>query len=234
MLARVSFLRGGSGVSVRTTSPNAFSVAHPTGAAAKPRQRRGRPKGTRRRTNPLWWAHFLVTVWLAKQQHRGLKPPNKSELAKLIKKTSDWPEHRYVTVGRLRQYLSHPDFLDLPAEECFKFVTQMSVYWVFILCRIMEGIQAEIDHNPRYKAMKDQISVVQKTKTGRQIAEVAGKMVLAAWKQLQTERKAEGKPLLPKSYLSEELNRAASLPACAEFALPVGFKAKQLAKLRKI
>jgi hypothetical protein len=207
------------------------NVAEPADASEKPR-RRGRPKGTRRRNNPLWWAHFLVTVLLTRPHRRRPKPLTKSEIARLIRTTSNWPEYRHVTVGRLRQYLSHPDYFDLPTEERFKFVMQMMLYFAFIFSHVIVSLEAEIDRNPRMKPKTDEPPALQ-AKLGRLIAQISGEMILAAWKELQMQRKAEGKPLLPKSYFEQEFNKAALLPPCPEFALPACLRSTQLSKRTK-
>jgi hypothetical protein len=195
-----------------TKNPDVLSVAEPADAAKKLRRRRGRPKATRLRNNPLWWAHFYFTVNLARASHRGIKRPTKTQLAKLLK-ASPWREHRAVTVGWLRQHLSHPGYVDLPPEERFKFVTQMVHYWMAMLG---VAIDIQIKLNPRVKAKVDQDPSL-RVKGHQQIAEIAGNMTLAAWDALQMDRKAQGKPPLPVSYLEQEVKKAAQLPPDSEF-----------------
>lgn len=94
------------------------------------KQRRGRPKGTRKLTE-FWFFILFISAASIQAEHRGRKPLSIRQIAERLKNRKGMRMYRHVTAERLRQCLSRPAFIDLPSEEFINFMARLIQIWIF-------------------------------------------------------------------------------------------------------
>jgi hypothetical protein len=99
------------------------------------KQRRGRPKGTRK-LDEFWFFLLFFSAASIQAEHRGRKPLSTRQIAERLKKRKGMGMYRHVTAERLRQCLSRPAFIDLPSEEFINFMVRLiKILFLFALVK---------------------------------------------------------------------------------------------------
>jgi hypothetical protein len=157
--------------------------------------------GQKERASWMRWAWFWLHVNFIRAQHESSKPLNDSQIARLLKTTPGLGNYRHVTAERLRHQLSHPDFIyNVPTDEFFPFIVR--TFSIFIFSTIEMG-HILPDLIPMLRAPDPSKEEIVLKALGLKMDD----FFFEAWKLVQEERSAQGKPPLPTSYYGEVIKK---------------------------